>query len=130
MLSVHGDRAEVDCRGKRLHVSVRELRAVAGGGAPTAPGRVTVEAETSDGLLPDLNVVGQTVEDACARVDKYLDQALLQEQRQVRIIHGHGTGRLRRSIAKLLGEHPHVEKVELPSQELGGHGVTIVELKV
>ena len=132
LLSVRGDQAEVDCRGKRLHVSVSALRAVAGDGGPvssTTPSRVTVEAATGDGPLPDLNVIGQTVEEACARVDKYLDRVLLQEQRQVRIIHGHGTGRLRRSIAKILGEHPDVERVEPAPPEQGEHGVTIVNLK-
>ena len=132
LLSIQGEQAEVDVRGKRLHVSVREL-GVAGGSAREVavppPGRVTVKAERSDGPLPDLNVIGCTVEEAWNRVDKYLDRALLQEQRHVRIIHGHGTGQLRRSIGQLLDEHPHIEGSKAAPPEQGGSGVTVVELK-
>ena len=134
LLSIHGQQAEVDLRGKRLRVSLHELRAVGGGGDGdqgdfSKPGKVTVRAETHDGPLPDLNVIGCTVDEARARVDKHLDRALLQEQRHVRIIHGHGTGRLRRSIGELLEQHPHVAKSEQAAPEQGGLGVTVVELK-
>ena len=134
LLSVHGEQAEVDLRGKRLHISLHELR-VAGGSADGdrngsgGPGKVTVKAERHDGPLPDLNVIGYTVDEARARVDKYLDRALIQEQRHVRIIHGHGTGRLRRSIGELLDQHPHVERSKPAPPEQGGSGVTVVELK-
>jgi DNA mismatch repair protein MutS2 len=82
-----------------------------------------------DGLLPDLNVIGCTVDDARERVEKHLDRALLQEQRHIKIIHGHGTGQLRRSIADLLEHHPQVDTFTLAPREQGGEGATLAELK-
>ena len=71
----------------------------------------------------------ETVDEALARADKYLDRALVQEKRQLRVIHGHGTGRLRRAIESFLGEHPLVARFEPASPEHGGSGVTIIEVK-
>jgi DNA mismatch repair protein MutS2 len=53
----------------------------------------------------------------------------LNGQREVRIIHGHGTGALRRSIAELLADHPHVERFKTAPQDQGGSGATVVELR-
>ncbi len=132
VLSLHGRNAEVDVRGKRLHVPVEDLQAApadneVGDAAPR--GRVTVAADRSDGPLPELNVIGCTADEACDRVEKHLDRAILQEQRHLRVVHGHGTGRLRRSIADLLDQHPQVERFALAPPEQGGGGATLVELK-
>jgi DNA mismatch repair protein MutS2 len=54
---------------------------------------------------------------------------MLAEQRTVRIIHGYGTGQLRRGIAEFLGRHPLVASFALAPDEQGGGGVTVVELK-
>ena len=48
---------------------------------------------------------------------------------RLRVIHGHGTGQLRRAIAGLLDEHPQVAKFEAAAPEHGGRGVTVIELK-
>ena len=55
-----------------------------------------------------LNVIGQTTDEAVDAVDKFLDEASLASLSQVRIVHGHGTGALRRAIECLLDGHPHV----------------------
>jgi DNA mismatch repair protein MutS2 len=91
--------------------------------------RVNVQANAPEGTSSDLNLVGFTVADATDRVDKFLDRALLTEQRQVRLIHGHGTGQLRRGLAEFLQGHPLVERFALATPEQGGGGVTIVDLK-
>ena len=62
-------------------------------------------------------------------MDKFLDQAFLAGAENVRIIHGHGKGILRNSIAELLTGHPQVERFSLAPPEKGGGGATIVELK-
>ena len=132
VLSLHGSSAEVDVRGKRLHVPVEDLQVAPAdheGGDAVPRGRVTVAADRSDGPLPDLNVIGCTADEARDRVEKYLDRAILQEQRHLRVVHGHGTGRLRRSIADLLDQHPQVERFTLAPPEQGGGGATLVELK-
>jgi len=77
----------------------------------------------------ELNVIGQTTDEAVDAVDKFLDEASLASLSQVRIVHGHGTGALRRAIAELLKDHPHVARFVTAPQEQGGSGATLVELR-
>jgi DNA mismatch repair protein MutS2 len=77
----------------------------------------------------ELNVIGQTTDEAVDAVDKFLDEASLASLSQVRIVHGHGTGALRRAIASLLGDHPHVARFVAAPQDQGGTGATLVELR-
>ena len=77
----------------------------------------------------EINVIGCTVEEATSRVDKFLDDAALRNSPRVRIIHGHGTGALRRGLAQFLTGHPHVERFTDEAPERGGRAVTLVELK-
>ncbi len=77
----------------------------------------------------ELNVIGRTKDEAVDAVDKFLDEASLASLSQVRIIHGHGTGALRRVITELLKDHPHVARFNAAPQEQGGSGATLVELK-
>ncbi|MET0623146.1 MAG: endonuclease MutS2 [Pyrinomonadaceae bacterium] len=84
-------------------------------------GREAVDAE--------LNLIGQTTDDARDRVDRFLDEAFLHGHTHVRVIHGHGTGALRRAVADLLRHHPHVARFDLAPENQGGAGATLVELK-
>ena len=120
--------AEVDVRNKRLRVPLSDLTAADGEKAP-ATGRVTTNTSASSELAAELNVIGCTADEALARAERYLDQAVLHEQRQVRIIHGRGSGVLQRSIAGLLANHPQVDRFAPAQREQGGDGVTVIELK-
>jgi len=64
-----------------------------------------------------------------ARAEKFLDEALVGEARSVRVIHGYGTGQLRRALAEFLRTHPLVASFAAAPGEQGGGGVTVVELK-
>ena len=77
----------------------------------------------------ELNLIGRTTDDARDEVDRFLDEAFLHGHAHVRIIHGHGTGALRRAVADLLRHHPHVERFDLAPENQGGAGATLVELK-
>jgi DNA mismatch repair protein MutS2 len=77
----------------------------------------------------ELNVIGQTTDEAVDAVDKFLDEASLASLSQVRIVHGHGTGALRRAIAGLLDGHPHVARFVPAPPDQGGTGATLVELR-
>jgi len=77
----------------------------------------------------EIDLRGQTAEEAQERIDKYLDEALLAGLERVRIIHGKGTGALRRKIASYLEDHPMVKSARLGELGEGGSGVTVVELK-
>lgn len=77
----------------------------------------------------ELNLIGRTTDDARDEVDRFLDEAFLQGHSHIRIIHGHGTGALRRAVAELLRHHPHVARFDLAPENQGGAGATVVELK-
>jgi DNA mismatch repair protein MutS2 len=85
--------------------------------------------ETRDGAArSELNVIGRTTDEAVAAVDKFLDEAYLNSLSEVRIVHGHGTGALRRVISELLKGHPHVARFSAAPANQGGAGATKVEL--
>ncbi len=98
-------------------------------GRPSGSG-ITVHAQAGEEPAGDeINVIGCTVEEATRRVDKFLDGAALAGKPRVRIIHGHGTGALRRGLAEFLSSHPLVEKFFAEEADRGGTAVTIVNLK-
>lgn len=77
----------------------------------------------------ELDLRGKTVDEAIHLVDQYLDQAVMAGYPQVTLIHGKGTGALRKGIMDYLRSHPHVETARSGGEGEGGLGVTIVELK-
>jgi DNA mismatch repair protein MutS2 len=95
--------------------------------------RRSAAAEThvaaEDKAVSELNVIGQTTDEAVDAVDKFLDEASLASLSKVRIIHGHGTGALRRAIGALLDGHPHVSRFLPAPPDQGGAGATLVELR-
>lgn len=127
--ALHDRDAEVDIRGKRLRARLDELHVVAGAAAKPAPIRVNVDLQPRQGPLTELNVIGCNVDEALARAERFLDEATLSDLRSVRVIHGYGTGQLRRAIAGFLQTHPLVATFTSAPAEQGGGGVTVVELK-
>ena len=77
---------------------------------------------------PELNVMGKTVDEACFEIDKYLDDAVLAHISRVTIIHGKGTGALRKGIWQYLKNHPLVQSYRSGEFGEGEYGVTIVDL--
>ena len=77
----------------------------------------------------EINVIGQRAEEARDAVDEFLDRAVMATASRVRIVHGHGMGVLKKTIADLLTRHPHVAKFYQAPQHEGGAGATIVELR-
>jgi DNA mismatch repair protein MutS2 len=134
VISIRGDQAEIDVRGKRMRSKTRDIRVISAPSAPHAPAapgrvRVNVDLKPREGLLSELNVIGCTVDQAVDRVAKFLDDTLVTDLHEVRIVHGHGTGQLRKGLAAYLKGHPLVAKFYAAPQEQGGGGATIVELK-
>jgi DNA mismatch repair protein MutS2 len=128
VIEVHDKHAEVDVRGKRLRAVLRDLRPITGSPA-RAPVRVSVDLQPREGTLNELNLIGSTVDEAMDRLDKFFDQATVADVREFRIVHGHGTGQLRRTVANYLKDHPLVERFETAPEKQGGGGATIVYLK-
>ncbi|MGH9941683.1 MAG: endonuclease MutS2, partial [Pyrinomonadaceae bacterium] len=77
----------------------------------------------------ELNLIGRTTDEAADALDKFLDEAFLHALSIVRVIHGHGTGALRRAVHEHLRGHPHVGSFTQAPPEQGGAGATVVELK-
>ena len=128
---LHDREAEIDVRGKRLRARLDELRVLvpAAGNQQPAKVRVNVELQARDGSLSELNVIGCHVDEALTRTEKFLDEAILAELKNVRLIHGYGTGQLRRAISEYLHDHKYVASFASAPPEQGGGGVTVVELK-
>jgi len=93
------------------------------------PKGVSVSLTDQKSVSSELNVIGKTSNEATYEADKFLDAAYLDNHDRVRIVHGVGMGALKRAIATLLSEHPHVAKFYPAEQSEGGNGATIVELK-
>ncbi len=127
-----GDRIEVEAGFMKMQVPLDDVLEVLPetGGAPKLPKNVTYRpAPELTPLHQEINVIGEHADEACARVDQFLDRAVMATASRVRIVHGHGMGILRKAIWELLAKHPHVEKYYQAPQEEGGAGATIVELK-
>jgi DNA mismatch repair protein MutS2 len=140
-------RAQVRTRGKSLRCRQEDL--VASGSAPEAGatsvesknvrrqraiaaaqrGRVGNRQPEVESAPPELKLIGQRVEPALTTLDQFLDQALLASRAAVRIVHGHGSGRLRKAVRKHLQEHPAVASQRPGGDNEGGDGATVVELR-
>ncbi|CZQ87699.1 dna mismatch repair protein muts core [Trichococcus palustris] len=89
----------------------------------------TIKSASSSHVSPQLDLRGQRYEEALAEVDQYLDAALLAGYPQVTIVHGKGTGALRKGVAEYLKRHPQVKSYEFAPMNAGGNGATIVTFK-
>jgi DNA mismatch repair protein MutS2 len=124
-----GDILEVDAGFLKMQVSISDVEEVL---APADKPKQSVtfrQGPSFDQGYREINIIGQRAEQAVEHVDKMLDSAALAQVERVRIIHGHGMGILKKAIADLLKQNPHVEKFYVASQDEGGSGATIVELK-
>lgn len=80
-------------------------------------------------ISPEIDVRGNNTEEAISIIDKYLDDAAISSLSQVRIIHGKGTGALRKGLHEHFRGHPHVKKFEDAAYNEGGSGATVITLK-
>jgi DNA mismatch repair protein MutS2 len=90
---------------------------------------VTLTSSNTDDMRMEINLIGRTVDEATADLEKYLDRAFLAGLPRIRVIHGHGAGILRRGVREFLKGHPHVATLTEAPQNEGGQGATLVELR-
>jgi len=133
---VDGSSAEIEAGPLRMKVAVEEITGIESqeNGKDktkhTARHNITVRAQASKGDgSGEINVIGMTVEQATEQVDKFLDNAALAHRTQVRIIHGHGTGALRKGLWEFLKSHPLVGGSHYETEEQGGKAITVVSLR-
>ena len=86
-------------------------------------------ALVSQGTSPTADLRGQTGDDALAAVEAALDRAALSGQSHLVVVHGHGTGALRKRVRAYLDDSPYVARWAPGTSRQGGDGVSIVELR-
>src|SRR5262249_27127928 len=137
VVSFDGDWAQMEIRGKRMRVRRSELEPAGGvsrkqkavSRSQTEPSRSRLMAHGSrdtSGPTAEVNVIGQRVDEAIDAVEKALDQALLTGASNLRVIHGHGTGRLRDGLREHLRAHASVASMRPGGKTEGGNGATIL----
>ncbi|HLH42510.1 MAG TPA: Smr/MutS family protein [Bryobacteraceae bacterium] len=126
-----GEILEVEAGFLKMRVPSSEVEEVLrASDAPARPSGIEFhQGPASESFHREINLVGQRAEEACGAVEKFLDTAVLAQAERVRIVHGHGMGILKRAVAEVLRDNPHVAKFYGAPPEEGGSGATIVELK-
>ena len=131
VVSVDGSKAVLDVNGRKMTVDTRDLVGVQ---APSPAQKRQARAPVSPrditpAIAAELNLIGQRVDDALEESDKFLDRALLEGKQAVRIIHGFGTGALRKAVREHLRKHPAVKSWRPGDENEGGDGATVAVLE-
>ena len=115
----------------KVHISDLELIDEAEITTPTMQrtGAGKIRMSKAAHVSTEINLLGKTVDEAVAELDKYLDDAYIAHLKSVRIVHGKGTGALRKGVHNYLKRQKHVESFRLGEFGEGDAGVTIVEFK-
>ena len=121
---------QVQVGSMKMNVKLSDLRKLSNS-TPTSKstGKVTTEKSSKTKVIsPEINVIGQNVDEAIYVIDKYLDNCASANISPVRIVHGKGTGKLREGIHSFLKKHPHVKSFRIGTFGEGEMGVTVVEI--
>ena len=141
VLGIKGNRVTVDINGLTATVKLSELQSTTReesnkikreNNAPQPKSRKCAGSsmvQRQKEVRTEINILGQTVDEATVSVSRFIDQALLGGVNQVRIIHGKGTGALREGVHNYLRTLPHVAHFETAGYDEGGAGATNVVLK-
>jgi DNA mismatch repair protein MutS2 len=132
-----GEVAEISADGKtavvifgvvKIRSRFSDLRSARGRPLARPERREGIEMEKPTEVGRDLDLRGMTGEEALPLVDKFIDDAVLAGLHRIDIIHGKGTGALRKKISDFLTSHPRVRSFRLGEWNEGGTGATVVEL--
>ncbi|MCL5269330.1 MAG: Smr/MutS family protein [bacterium] len=121
-------RARVDVGGQEWVLELRKLTPVQPP-EDLRPAQLVNVIGAAGPILHEIDLHGMRVEEALALVDRALDQAVVNHLRQVKIIHGFGTGRVREAVRRMLATHHHVVHYHFGSPMEGGLGCTIAEIR-
>ena len=126
-------KAWVLVNGKSLRCLADDLVATSHPSPGTAKPKARVSSQNATSDLEEapreINLIGERVEPALDRLDRFLDQALLASLAAVRIVHGHGSGRLRTAVRDHLRSHPAVAQQRAGRAREGGNGATVASLR-
>jgi DNA mismatch repair protein MutS2 len=129
-------RADVLVRGRRMTISLADCEVISGAAStpverrpPVLPSGVSLSSAAKENVQAELKLIGLRVDEATNLLDKFLDDAVLAGHREVRVIHGHGTGRLRTAVMAFLSKHRQVESHHPADAKAGGAGATVAVLR-
>jgi DNA mismatch repair protein MutS2 len=141
IVAVRGDRIDVRMGAATFTVGRGDVAAGAAEAPPpvrakksgrlaalAAASRASRSDEPGEGLPVELHLLGQTVDEALPALDKFLDASARDGRTEVRVVHGHGTGRLRLAVRAHLKGHPQVAVFRPGGPGEGGDGATVVTL--
>jgi len=129
IVKVEGEQVDLQVAGKRLRCRLADLEF---GERPQFPGKRVARirgGRVREGFQPKLMLVGTRVDEALPRLERFLDDALLNHRRQVEVVHGSGEGVLRKAVRELLAGHRAVTAFHAADLAQGGDNVTVVELE-
>jgi DNA mismatch repair protein MutS2 len=133
VVEVRGAQVEVRLGGFSVRVQTSDLQQPQGGPQesprPSAGGGAGGFASSTPPASRELKLIGKRVEEAVAELDRFLDAALVAGHEEVRIVHGHGTGRLRSAVRRFLESHPQVARSRPGGPAEGGDGATVAVLR-
>ncbi|MGN0317153.1 MAG: endonuclease MutS2 [Lachnospira sp.] len=121
---------KIDIKNLEILTDYKEpSKSASGGSSFSGSGSGKIKMSKSSNVKTEINLLGYTVDEAVAELDKYLDDAYIAKIPQVRIVHGKGTGALRNGITAYLRSVPYIKEFRLGKIGEGDAGVTIVEFK-
>lgn len=131
--AIEGDTVWLEVAGKRMRWKRSDVESAGGGRpAPPAPPRSQKQPVAGPGLAArtlEVHVIGKHLDDAIEEVERAIDATIVAGDARLRIVHGHGTGRLRDGLREHLRGHRAVSSIRAADAREGGNGATIVELK-
>ena len=125
--AVRGSQVAVVIGNKRVWVPITDIEILRRG--KNVPNKRVVHIEVTEEVPQEIMLIGMDSERGREDVERALDQAFAAGKRTIRIVHGHGTGTLRRMVADVCREHPAVKSFKHPPGNRGGTGATEVELE-
>ena len=133
LIVLESGRAVISRGGLRIEVAPERLRRSAASASEPRPARtkaaiVTFSAERGEG--DELNLIGMRTTDALRKLEEFLDTAFLTNRAEVRIVHGIGSGALRKAVTEYLGTSPYCASFRGAEPHHGGAGATIVQMNL
>ncbi len=126
LLLLEPDKAVIGRGGLRIEVAPGRLRRARSRARGATPPAITVSTTRSE--AGEVNLIGMRAPDALRRLEEFLDQAYLTNQSEVRVIHGVGSGALRKAVREYLSTSPYCSAYREAEPQSGGAGATIVEI--
>jgi DNA mismatch repair protein MutS2 len=122
-----GSRVEVRIGAVKVQVAASDLESTKQASRP-AGGVSSIRIRKSVTVPDEIHLIGRTTDQALDELDRYIDDAILADAKEVRVVHGKGTGALRNAIHRWLKSHRGVVEYHVASPQEGGEGATVVTL--